>query len=85
MRDFGNGNFIYTKPSCGWCVKAKNLLKEKNLPFTELVLDGKNIDKHSMNQDLGRNDLSTIPQIVLNGKFVPGGFTGLVRHFGDKK
>ena len=31
-------NIIYSKPSCPSCVQAKNLLAERQIPFTEVVL-----------------------------------------------
>lgn len=29
---------IYTKPDCGFCIKAKALAEERNIPFREVVI-----------------------------------------------
>ena len=31
---------IYTKATCGYCQRAKMLLTQKNVPFTEIPVDG---------------------------------------------
>ena len=64
---------VYGKQSCGYCVKAKNLLESKKIPFTYL----------SLGEDVGINEfkeqyphVKTVPYI-LNNDFIIGGFTDL--------
>lgn len=80
--DFGSRTVIYTKPTCPHCVAAKALLTAKNITFEEIQIDGTKITKQTMNEALGRNDLVTVPQIVLEGKFIPGGNSGLRKYYG---
>lgn len=81
MKDFGAATIVYSKNGCPYCIQAKALLVERGFNFTEVVVDGVSVTRDSMNADLGRNDLTTVPQIVLNGQFIPGGYTGLKAHF----
>ena len=72
---------VFTRPTCKFCQKAKDLLLDKNLAEMELiqiVLDEQD------NYDEARSEMvrladgkTTVPQIFINGKFIPGGFTGL--------
>ena len=82
MSNFGNRTIIYTKIGCPHCIAAKKLLSEKNVPFEEIRIDGLKITKQTMNEDIGRDDLVTVPQIILEGKFIPGGNSGLRKYYG---
>ena len=66
---------IYTKKVCPYCVWAKNLLRSREIPFEEIVVD---VDKPaSFYEDLKkRTGWSTVPQIFINDKLV-GGYTEL--------
>lgn len=77
-----NKTIIYTKPSCPHCVSAKQLLDSKGIVYEEIVVDGTTVTKAIMNEALGRTDLTTVPQIVLQGKFIPGGASGLRAYYG---
>lgn len=64
---------IWTRDSCGYCTRAKQLLSSKNIPYTELKL----------NEDFTREILlekfptaKTFPVIVVDGFYI-GGFTQL--------
>jgi glutaredoxin 3 len=66
---------MYTTRWCGYCVRAKTLLKGKGLEFEEIDLD----DDPEFRQKL--HDLTggwTVPQIVIDGEPI-GGFTELWR------
>ena len=76
---------VYSKTTCPFCVRAKELLTKSGYTIEEKIVDGVNITKETMNQDLGKTDLGTVPQIVLDGVFIPGGYSGLVTHFAEKK
>lgn len=74
---------VYTRESyCGWCIRAKDLLRSKNLEFKEFIV----------NVDISRDDFihkfwrdvtdvqPTVPQIVINGEWI-GGYEDLVAYF----
>lgn len=61
---------IYTTTYCPYCTKAKQLMKKKNIEFTEVNLT---------NDDDGRVELiektngrKTVPQIFINDKHIGG-------------
>ena len=71
-------NSIYRKPQCAqgdWAVK---LLKKKGVDFHDHVLD--EFQERDIKDQL---DVSTTPQIFLNGKRV-GGYDDLARKFGEE-
>ena len=65
---------LYTKNNCGYCVQAKTLLKNNNIPFEEVNIETNEEAKNFVITEGHR----TMPQIYKDGKlFVEGGFTGL--------
>lgn len=83
---------IYTKPSCPYCVKAKALLKEKNIPITESVVgaDVSKADIQKIVDDMGvKTEIRTVPQIFLVNiatdsiEYI-GGFTELDKYFKEQ-
>tara|TARA_B100000902_G_scaffold156852_1_gene153128 strand:- start:283 stop:567 length:285 start_codon:yes stop_codon:yes gene_type:complete len=70
---------VYSKPNCPSCVKAKMLLDNKKIPYTESVI-GKDIQVETLMKEFEVNGLPmprTAPQIILHGKYV-GGYEQLV-------
>ena len=62
---------IYTKSNCPYCVRAKQLFKNKSVSFEEIDLD----DKYEEYQTLkNKTGLMTVPQIFINEKLI-GGYT----------
>jgi len=60
---------IYTKPSCSYCFKAKELMANKNIVYTE----------YKLNEDFTREVLlekyptiKTYPVIVIDGMMIGG-------------
>lgn len=76
-----NNTIIYTKTTCPYCINAKQLLDARKIAYKEIIVGENGVTKDSMNQALGRNDLNTVPQVVLRGSFIPGGYTGLKSYF----
>jgi|TARA_B100001057_G_C22214027_1_gene705644 glutaredoxin 3 len=75
---------VYSKPNCPSCVKAKMLLKNKNIPFTESII-GKDIQVETLMKEFEMNNLPmprTAPQIILHGKYV-GGYENLLQYIDD--
>lgn len=71
---------IYTKPTCPWCVRAKQILQANNYEIDEKVL-GVNATKEDIESRLDGRKISTVPQIFLNGEYV-GGCTDLAKKLG---
>jgi glutaredoxin 3 len=56
---------IYTTMSCPYCLRAKKLLREKNLTYTEIPVDGDPVARAQMTALAhGRR---TVPQIFCDG------------------
>ena len=68
---------IYTTDNCGWCVKAKALLKRDNIEFEEAVLSGTTVKVFKKECP----NASTVPQIIIDGKWI-GGYTDLEQFLG---
>jgi glutaredoxin 3 len=65
---------IYTTSYCPFCVRAKNLLKNKGIPFQEIdVTDDDELRERMVELSGGRR---TVPEIFINGKII-GGFEEL--------
>ncbi len=60
---------IYTKDYCPYCVKAKELLTQKKVSFTEIRIDLQPELREEMIAKSGRH---TVPQIFINGHHVGG-------------
>ena len=65
---------VYSKESCPYCVRAKQLLAAKGLAFEEIRVD---LDAAKLEEMLARSEgRRTVPQIFINGKGI-GGFDSL--------
>ena len=65
---------LYSKNNCAYCLQAKALLKNNDIPFEEV-----NIETNTPARDFILSEgHRTMPQVYRDGKlFVEGGFTGL--------
>jgi glutaredoxin-like protein len=59
---------IITKPGCPYCSKAKNMLREHNIAYEEIVL-GKDATSVSVKAISGN---STVPQVFFDGQNIGG-------------
>ena len=67
---------IYTADYCGYCARAKELLRSKGLTFEEIdVTDDDQMRARLVEITLGRR---TVPQIFIGGEAI-GGYTDLAR------
>ena len=65
---------VYSKDYCPYCVKAKALLKRKNIAFSEIdITHDENLQKEMVEKSGGRK---TVPQIFINGESI-GGYDNL--------
>ena len=60
---------LYTTPWCGYCRRARKLLQEKNLLFTEVDIEG---DGDLREQMMVRSQRDTVPQIFIGEQHVGG-------------
>lgn len=60
---------IYTTEICPYCVKAKALLKRKNVDFQEIKVADDKIREEMMKK---ANGAKTVPQIFINDKSIGG-------------
>ena len=65
---------VYTAPSCPYCVRAKDLLKRRNISYEEVALSWDNIS--AWRELEKKSGMKTVPQIFLEDKCL-GGFTEL--------
>jgi len=64
---------VYSTRVCGYCLRAKQLLHNKNLAFTEILIDQDPAARKVMEERAGRR---TVPQIFINNRHI-GGFEEL--------
>ncbi len=60
---------IYTTRFCGFCFRAKQLLKSKQLEFKEVPVDGDRAARQALAERSGR---TTVPQIWIGEHHVGG-------------
>ena len=67
---------IYSKPSCGYCLQAKQLLEMEQLPF-----EYKNLGTHYGLDELMTlsPDAKSFPQVFKDGVLI-GGYSNLVEY-----
>ncbi len=65
---------VYTMESCPYCLRAKELLKKRNVPFQEKQLSMD--DDAAWDQLFKKTGMKTMPQI-LHGEKLIGGFQEL--------
>lgn len=61
---------VYTWSRCPFCIRAKALLNEKGVEFTEYVIDGDEAARSQM--ALRANGRRSVPQIFINDRHVGG-------------
>ncbi|MBE9564672.1 MAG: glutaredoxin 3 [Proteobacteria bacterium] len=64
---------VYSTPNCPYCVRAKALLKSKNLMFKEIDVSD---DIDSLQKMIKLSGLRSVPQIFINSQSI-GGFDEL--------
>ena len=61
---------IYSSAWCGFCHRAKHLLSEKGVNFTDIPVDMDPDARATMRERAG--GVNTVPQIFINGAHVGG-------------
>ena len=70
---------VYTRPTCIWCIRAKELLNSKGIPFKNLDINDDELRKELKVKAPG---IKTIPKIFKDGKRI-GGYEDLVEYLKD--
>lgn len=73
---------LYTKNNCGYCVKAKSLLKDLGLTYTEKKFENFN-NVEELFEDIGKQ-VRSMPQIKIKGELI-GGYNQLIEYLADKR
>ena len=60
---------IYTRPGCGYCVRAVSLLTQKGVAFDEI---GAGTDPAKRQEMVERSGRTTFPQIFIDGRHIGG-------------
>lgn len=60
---------VYSKESCPYCVRAKQLLNSLQLDFTEIKVDQ---DPESLAEMIQLTQRRTVPQIIINDQAIGG-------------
>ncbi|MGY6528349.1 MAG: glutaredoxin 3 [Cyanobacterium sp.] len=61
---------IYTWSSCPFCIRAKALLQQKNVDFTEYCIDGDRPGRQKMSERA--NGRTSVPQIFIDDEHIGG-------------
>lgn len=61
---------IYTWATCPFCIRAKALLKQKGIEFTEYAIDGDEVARAAMAKRA--NGRRSVPQIFVNNQHLGG-------------
>jgi len=73
---------LYSKNNCGYCVKAKLLLNNLGLTYTEKKFEDF-ASTEALYEEIGKN-VRSMPQIKINGQLI-GGYNQLVEYLHDKE
>jgi len=60
---------VYSTPSCPWCHRLKDFLKEKGVSFEEVDVS---VDQEAAKKMLGKSGQMGVPQMEINGKMIVG-------------
>tara|TARA_B100001057_G_scaffold382422_1_gene388472 strand:- start:372 stop:599 length:228 start_codon:yes stop_codon:yes gene_type:complete len=66
---------VYSKNMCGYCVKAKSVLKNKSLDFEEINIE----EKPEAREFIVNEGHRTMPQIYVDGNSI-GGYNELLKY-----
>jgi glutaredoxin 3 len=61
---------IYTKATCPYCARARQLLQSKGVDFEETEISGGGAEREEMIQRAGGR--TTVPQVFIGGEHIGG-------------
>ena len=65
---------VYSMLQCPYCVKAKALLKQREIPYEEIMIDSWSDEEWTAFEK--KSGMKTVPQIYVDGTLI-GGFSQL--------
>lgn len=60
---------MYSTRFCPYCMRARRLLKNKNVDYKEIIISSNRTLREEMEQKSGR---TSVPQIFINGQAIGG-------------
>ncbi|MBR9683068.1 NrdH-redoxin [Candidatus Woesearchaeota archaeon] len=60
---------VYSTPTCPWCVKLKDWLKEKGVEFKDIDVS---VDHEAAKEMVEKSGQMGVPQIEIDGKIIVG-------------
>jgi len=60
---------IYSTPSCPWCIRAKQFLKDHNIVFTDIDVSG---DEKAAEEMVDKSGQMGVPVLDIGGKIIVG-------------
>ncbi len=60
---------VYSTPTCPWCVKLKEFLKEKKVEYDDIDVSE---NQEAANEMMQKSGQMGVPQIEINGKMIVG-------------
>jgi glutaredoxin-like YruB-family protein len=60
---------VYSTPTCPWCIRVKQFLKENNVPFTDLDVSSNSEKAEEMTQKSGQMG---VPVLDIEGTIIVG-------------
>ena len=60
---------VFTTPTCSWCMRLKNYLKQNKIPFKEVNVAS---NKSAMRDMVRKSGQQGVPQLWINGRPVVG-------------
>lgn len=60
---------VYSTPTCPWCSKLKDFLKEKGVEFDDIDVSA---DQEAAQQMIEKSGQMGVPQMEINGKIIVG-------------
>jgi len=66
---------VYSTTYCPYCVRAKQLLDQKGVPYQEIMVDR---DPKLMQEMIERSQRRSVPQIIINDQAI-GGYDELAK------
>ena len=60
---------VYSTPSCPWCIRAKQFLKENNVVFQDMDVSG---DKQAADEMMQKSGQMGVPVLDIDGEIIVG-------------
>lgn len=60
---------LYTTPTCPWCIKAKQFLKENNIEFKSIDVSS---DKAAAEEMIKKSGQMNVPVLDIDGEIIVG-------------